>query len=139
MSKCNCPDEVQWQEVNLRLQKDMTRLELRLPQYCAINVPDHLIDNGIQQYEVTAYFKDIQSVANTLETFALNWNGVSYDILDHAARAEGGVVFRREGRSGYFVLKQPCLLCCIKIGKQCNDDIQILKRACVTCWLSFQD
>ena len=128
-----CPDEVQWRKINLKLQRHMTKLELQSPEYCIHNVPEHLAEDDIKQYEVTAYFSDAESVDQTLYDFDLNWSGVSYGITNSAARAEGGAVFRRKGVSGYFVLKRPCLSCYIKIAKRCNDNIEVLKKACVTC------
>lgn len=134
----NCPEKVQWHPINLKLQKDMIKLELQSSTSAFYNVPDYLNEPDIKQYEVTAYFRNAELVEQTLDLFELNWSGVSYDMPNCAARAEGGVLFKRKGVSEYFTLRQPCLSCYIKLAQRCNDDMETLKKASVTCSLHFQ-
>ena len=132
----NCPDKVQWQPIDLKLQKNMIKLGLVTAKGWLTVVPKHLDEPNIKQYEVTAYFSDAVFVEKTLEAFTLNWSGVSYDIPNCAARAEGGVVFKRKSVPGYFVLKRPCLSCYVKLAERCNDDVETLKRAMACCFYS---
>lgn len=127
----NCPHEVIWRAVDLKLQQSMVFMSF--VECNKMIVPDHLAEAGIRQYEVTALFDSDDMLDEILDGYDLNWVGVEYYVNSSIkAQALGGVVFKRKSK-GYFMLLAPCLTCYHKLASECNHDPKILKRASLQC------
>jgi len=131
-SGTNCPKQVIWRSVNLSLQSPLVSLSL-IDSHKMI-VPAHLFEPGLRQYSVTAWFDSHENIDTFLDRFDLNWDGVEY-FENGKARATGGVVFKRLNKH-YYMLLAPCLMCFTKLSIECKHNVDVLKRASLSCYVA---